>query len=315
MTRTERKIKKRLLRDDAEAMDRHSRRLWAVLLILSFLAVSCALEAYRCAHDFVVTGYEFVTEKVSSPVRFVLVGDLHESEFGENNSKLVEAVRAQEPDVILCTGDMITRNISEDLLHIGVDFMTEMAGIAPVYMSLGNHESIYVEKHGRGVLDSLEAAGVVLLDKEYVDADINGQTVRIGGIYDYCFKYGQTAEEYEASEKYAFLTSFCDTDSYKILLCHRPVDYRLESMLKYYEDWDTDLVLSGHTHGGLWQIPFINKSPYLPQQGFLPMLDKGLKDLGNAQMIITAGLGSEPGLFRLNDPCELVSITLLPDGQ
>ena len=308
----ERRQVKRERREDPAYSDRRSRTFWALVLFAAFFAVTAAVDAYRCAHGFVVTEYEFETDKVSGPVNIVMVSDLHESEFGKDNADLVSKIRELEPDIILCVGDMITRTVSDDRLHIGLDFMAEMAKIAPTYMSLGNHEDIYVKRHGPGIIDTLKSSGVIILDQEYADVEAAGQTIRIGGIYGYCFRYGQKKEEYYASDKYRFFTELCDTDAYRILLCHRPVDYRLESEITLFEDWDIDLVLSGHTHGGLWQLPFIG-SPYLPQQGFLPKLDKGLKDVGRANMIIGAGLGSENGLFRLNNPCELVVIRLLPN--
>ncbi|MBR3383466.1 MAG: metallophosphoesterase [Clostridia bacterium] len=299
------------IRDYAERRERRGRLICAAALLLAFTAVSVAVDAYRCANEFVVTEYVLPTDKVTEEVSFVMISDLHESLFGEDNERLTAAIRALGPDAILCVGDMITRTVGDDKLHIGLDLMAEMAKISPTYMSLGNHEDIYVRTHGDGILRELKKSGVRLLELEYEDAVFHGQKVRIGGTSDYCFNYGMSEEEYRRSEKYAFFLDMCDTDSYSILLSHRPTAYRLESEAEHYEDWDLDLVLAGHTHGGLWRIPFIG-CLYLPQQGFFPKLDKGLKDMGRADMIIGAGLGSEDFLFRFNDPCEIVSIRLVP---
>ena len=284
----------------------------AAFLLITFTAL-IAIDAYRCAHEFIITTYRFPSAKLSAPVTVVMVSDLHESEFGENNRSLIEAVRRLEPDVILSNGDMISHNDTEEELHVGLDFLEAMEAIAPVYLSLGNHETTYIAMHGTGLLDMYTQRGVRLLDKDYIDLELNGQTVRVGGISEYCFNYGQKWQDYRASEKYAFLSGFCDTQSFSILLCHKPTAYYLESEAASYEDWDCDLVLSGHTHGGLWQLPLIG-CPYLPQQGMFPKYDKGQFDMGNAQMIIGAGLGHEGAFFRLADPCELVVIELLPEA-
>ncbi len=310
-----RRKKDRLLgaREETARRERRSRLVWAAALMLAFIVISVALDSIRCAREFVITEYELPTSKVTERVSIVMVSDLHESEFGENNERLIKAIRGLEPDLILCAGDIITRTVSEDRLHIGVDFMAEMVKIAPTYMSLGNHEAIFIQNRGYGPIDAMSKSGVVFLEARFEDAVVRGQTIRIGGISDYCFNYGQTEEEYKASRKYLFFKDMVDTEDYKILLCHRPTAYRLQSEIEQYEDWDVDLVLSGHVHGGLWQFPFIG-SVYLPQQGFFPELDKGLVDMGKADMIIGAGLGSEPLLFRFNNPCEIVSITLVPEG-
>ena len=299
------------IKDYIAARGRRSRAVWIPVLAAVLLIAVFVVDTIRCSTDFVVTKYVIRTEKVTGRVDIVMISDLHESEFGEGNERLIAAVREIKPDIILCAGDMITRTVADEDLHIGLDFMAEMAKIAPTYMSLGNHEAAYIEQHGDGILNALRESGVRVLELEYEDVRAFGQDLRIGGISDYCFRYSQTDEEYHASEKYAFFTDLCDTDSYKILLSHRPTAYRLDDEIEYYEDWDIDLVLAGHTHGGLVRLPLVG-SLYLPQQGLFPELDKGLKDVGKADMLIGAGLGSERFLLRFNDPCELIHIRLMP---
>ncbi len=307
-------VKKRSKNTRARREKNKKVRRW-LLPSLAFLAVSAAallgLEALRCSHEFIVTAYRIETDKVKAPVRMVLFSDLHENEFGEGNSRLINAVAALEPDIIFCVGDMITLTDTEEQTLIGLDFLEAAAGIAPTYMALGNHEVSYVKMHGAELLRQLEYRGVKILNEEYAEVETAGQTVRVGGVYDYCFNYGQTQEAYRSSHKYRFFKELCDTENYTVLLCHRPTAYYLESEANYYEDWDIDLVLCGHTHGGLWRLPVIG-SIYLPQQGFFPQLDWGKKDMGNADMIIGAGLGHEAVLFRLFDPCEIVCIELVP---
>lgn len=305
------KQKRELRRSDPALADRHSRRFWAAVMLVSFVFIAVLLDSIRCSSDFIIQRYEFVTDRISAPVRIVMVSDLHESEFGEGNERLINAVRDIGPDLILCAGDMITRNSPDERMSIGIDFMAALTDIAPVYMSLGNHETIYTARNGRWVLDAFEASGVRILDTEYADVSAAGQVIRVGGVSSECFNTGLSDEEYESSEKYRFLNDMSGSGHYSILLCHRPSDYRRRSDIKRFEDRDIDLVLSGHTHGGLWQIPFIG-SLYLPQQGLFPDLDRGLKRVGKADMIIGAGLGTEKPLFRFNDPCELVLITLNP---
>ena len=77
------------------------------------------------------------------------------------------------------TGDML--NEDEDRTDILLHLVREACAIAPVYFSLGNHEVGYEKTYGEGDLtEQLEAAGAVVLEKEYVDTKIAGQEVRIG---------------------------------------------------------------------------------------------------------------------------------------
>lgn len=299
-----------------EGVERRKQKRRSILAAVCFLVVSFAvligLEAVRSASEFVVTPYVFKTSKVTAPVELVLVSDLHESEFGKNNEKLVSKLAELSPDAILCVGDMISHNDTEDQLHIGVDLLRAAAGIAPTYLSLGNHERTYVQKHGNALLDMYAETGVTMLENRYADITVNGQTIRVGGTSEYCFNYGQDWGDYHASEKYAFLKGLSEAECFSVLLCHRPTAYYLESEAASYEDWDIDLVLCGHTHGGLWRLPFIG-SVYLPQQGFFPKYDYGLFNMGNSRMIVGAGLGHEGAFFRLFDPCEVVVIRLVPE--
>ena len=269
-----------------------SRAAAAILMFALFLISAAALEAYRCAHGFITVRYRIGSEKLTAPVRVAMLSDLHESEFGPGNADLIEAVRGLSPDLILCVGDMASRGATERDLEVPVHLLRELCRIAPVY-------------------GAYERAGAVLLDRRFEDLVINGQRIRLGGIFGYCFPYGQSSEAFAASSAGRFLSSFEDTDSFKLLMCHKPTDYCLESEKEYFLDPDVDLVLSGHTHGGLWRLPFVG-TPFLPQQGFFPKLDHGQKQVGGAVMIIGAGLGHKSLLFRLFDPCELVLIELAP---
>ncbi|MBO6061266.1 MAG: metallophosphoesterase [Clostridia bacterium] len=291
--------------------DARSRLICAALLLVCFFAAVLALDAYRCRSDFIIAEYEIPSEKITAPVRIAMLSDLHESSFGPGNSRLIEAVEELSPDVIVCVGDMVSRTAKEEELHISRELIESLSRIAPTYLSLGNHDEEYIRRHGIGLLELYDQAGAVILDSAFADITPAGQSIRIGGVYGYCFPYGRSEEVFNASSTGRFFKNFEDTSSFKLLLCHKPTDYYLESESDYFVDHDVDLILSGHTHGGLWRIPFLG-CPYLPQQGFFPKLDHGMKRVGSTEMLIGAGLGHGSMLFRMNDPCELVSITLVP---
>lgn len=298
------------LRDGLAA---RKRVILAVFLAIVIVIALIVTEAARCGSDFVIMEYEFKLDGIDGDLRIAMLSDLHESEFGKDNDRLIKAVERLSPHIILCVGDMVTRDVEEGKVHIGVDVIRAMTEIAPTYVSLGNHETEYVRKNGTELLTAYEEAGAHLLDNEYVELELCGMSIRLGGVSDFCYRNDETDEEFLSSRIYAFMSDFCDTDSYKILMCHRPEAYRLEKLADDFVDWDCDIVLSGHTHGGLVQIPGIG-SPFLPSQGFFPKYDKGLFDVGNADMIVGGGLGTGT-LFRLFNPCELVKIKIAPKSE
>ena len=85
--------------------------------------------------------YSVKTNKIQKSIRLVQITDLHNSIFGENNQDLIDLVAEQLPDLILITGDLLNSDESET--DIATNLISGLGSIAPVYVSLGNHENIY----------------------------------------------------------------------------------------------------------------------------------------------------------------------------
>ena len=154
----------------------------------------------------------------------------------------------------------------------------------------------YMEQNEQLIRD-LEDAGAVVLEKEYLDTEINGQKVRIGGVYGYVL-----AREFGDGSEQRFMEEFQDTDRFKILMSHVP-----EGLLlwKSMETWDVDLVFSGHVHGGQVRLPFVG-GLFDPEEGYFPTYTKGKFECGNGTMILSAGLGSSASVPRINNLPEIV---------
>ena len=102
-------------------------------------------DRYDSKYSLTVTNYH-LQSNFSSSLRILQLTDLHNSEFGAQNSRLVSAVRAQSPDLILLTGDLLNSN--EQRTDVATDLITQLCDIAPVYCSNGNHEIEYQENYG-----------------------------------------------------------------------------------------------------------------------------------------------------------------------
>ena len=204
----------------------------------------CIRDRSTSAHALTTTLYTLSSTTISS-LRIVQLTDLHNSEFGEENSRLIDAVRAQSPDLILLTGDLL--NSDEQRMDIATNLIAKLCDIAPVYFSNGNHEIEYEDRYGVDIEGLYREAGAVVLEKEYQDITVKNQKIRLGGIYGYCLP-GKSMETGEADpEETAFLEEFQDTDLPKILMCHMPVCWMINGSL---DDWDVDYVFAGHVHGG-----------------------------------------------------------------
>ena len=232
------------------------------------------------------------------------LSDLHNGVFGEHNEKLIKKVLEQDPDIILITGDLI--NETEEDLSIAIELISSLSKEIPVYVSLGNHEIGYEKRHGVDIAALYENAGAKVLNFNYINIEINGQKIRLGGIYCLAEKYLSTGEGKE--EEVRFLKEFQDTSLYSVLMCHMPVTWIINNSLN---EWDCDLVLCGHSHGGQIRIPFIG-GLYAPDQGYFCGKEAGLyySDDQSKIMLLSRGLGSNEKIPRINNMPEITVINV-----
>ena len=285
--------------------------LQSVLVIILILVILLTASFILSQSAISISQYDCSASSLTQPLRIVQLTDLHNSEFGKGNERLLRRVSAQEPDLILLTGDML--NQYEERTDVPVNLIRELSQIAPVYASYGNHEQQHEKNYGTDLRAIFTEAGATVLEYDWVDAEIKGQELRIGGIYGYCMAgyYLRTKEAEE--QEVAFLDEFCNTDRTKLLLCHMPVAWIAYGSLDY---WDADYVFAGHAHGGQVRIPFVG-GLYAPDQGWFPGRCEGLfysKD-GEHTLVLSRGLGtSRSKLPRLNNIPEILVLDLVPEN-
>ena len=147
---------------------------WIFSIAFLALAAAVCFAMIRMSYTrLTVREYEVSIDSVETPVKLVVLSDLHDNTFGENNERLIAAVKAQAPDAVLLAGDLLNRG-SEDHRAVLV-LIKELTKIAPVYSSIGNHETDYMIKNGNSLLREMEEAGAVLLDQNWCDIELAGQ--------------------------------------------------------------------------------------------------------------------------------------------
>lgn len=255
-----------------------------------------------------VTHYE-VEADITTSIRIVQLTDLHGGEFGENNTELIELVREQKPDLIFMTGDMIDASTAD--ISPLCNLISELDEIAPVYYSYGNHETELMRTTAIDLKTPLEEAGARVFEMEYEDVTVNGQELCIGGYTGYYrTPVMDTDDPEEQAEMLAFADDFENTDRQKLLLAH---------IATSWTDWEridnhpVGIVFCGHYHGGQVRFPLINRGLYAPYVGWFPEYTKGVFEGDCATCVLSAGLGSNPGIPRIYNPPEIVVVDLVSE--
>lgn len=234
---------------------------------------------------------------------------MHDHVFGEENEEIIEKISDQQPDVILMIGDMLNRDSKN--AEIVIDLIEKLKKIAPIYYALGNHEVEWISNDDTELKKMLKNVGATVLEETWCDIEVEGQSLRIGGLYNYAFNQEnmniETASDVEKSV-YIFLTDFENTESFKIMMAHRPESFVCSTATK---NCDIDLVVSGHLHGGQVVLPVVG-GIYGADQGWFPEYVHGMYEKYNINILITSGLSTNKKVLpRWNNPPEIVVLELL----
>lgn len=233
--------------------------------------------------------------------RIAQVSDLHNTRFGEGSRELLDVLKGVDPDIIVITGDLIDRRRTD--VGAALEFAREAVKIAPCYFATGNHDarSTAYPQLEKGLLE----AGVTVLRSRAEVLERKGEFLKIVGAEDYT-AFDAGPGEPQVAEMLAAIEPLLEP-GYNIVLFHRPeLAGRMAGM-------DADLILSGHAHGGQVRLPWVG-GLYAPDQGLFPEYDSGLYDLGDRYLIVSRGLGNSIFPLRVNDPPEVVLITLESAG-
>ncbi|MBQ2274759.1 MAG: metallophosphoesterase [Clostridia bacterium] len=294
-----------------------------VLIATGVIVVMCSYIENR---NFRETFYTTSSIKADNRVRVIQISDLHATNYGKKNAKLLERVEALKPDVIICTGDIV--NSVEEDVDYAVTLAKGLSKIAPSYFVYGNNEveGIYDVLLNEKELDeefgfsqgnrdetallklpdafeeALEKAGIKVLKNEKDTIKIKTMTVDVYGVLN-----SNPSSFWSYSEK-AFLSYIEeDEDNLKITAVHEPFIFQ-----DFKPDYWGDLMLCGHTHGGVVRVPVFGPL-FTKEGGILPERNGdfvyGRYDVAGSPLIVSGGL-ENTNVFRINNQPELVVIDI-----
>lgn len=227
--------------------------------------------------------------------RIVLLTDIHyyNKKMSSLLDKIYEEVSELNPDYICIAGDFIDERIIFDKEYF-IKFLKNLSLISPVVISIGNHEA----KSNKDCMDEF--------DKEFMK-----QIEKIDNVYllnnnswinnNICFT-GLTLPLNAYSEKkngYIDILKTLDEyfskglkkDKFNIVLSHSPYSLLYKEVKGHFFLKNVDLILSGHTHGGLtpkWICKLLKRTFITPEKHLFPRNSYGY--LKNKKTIVSSGI-------------------------
>ena len=278
-----------------------------IIGILAAAVLFVFAEMYRELHTFRVTRYRVASPKLTGEKTWVFLSDLHNQVYGENNCKLIDAVKNESPDLILIGGDMLVGKNGHSY-EPALACVKELVKIAPVYYANGNHEErmkLKPEKYDQSYAlyrEKLLEFGVHLLENESTVLSDDSK-VRLTGLEIplECYTHLKRREMPGGAIKERIGNR--DPEAFQVLLAHNP------SYMKEYLAWGADLILSGHLHGGMVRIPRIG-GVIGPDFVLFPKYSGEMRRVGDQTVLVSKGLGTHTIHIRLFNPAEIVVLSL-----
>lgn len=276
-----------------------------IFIIIIVMAVIIAIGVFLYLQNNIIdiTKYNLKYDKADEPIRIVQLSDLHSKPF----KKVLKKIDEIKPDIICITGDYI--NDREKNKKKMLKYAKALVARAKVYYITGNHER-RLENFDE-LMDELSKVGFIVLlnrisiynDKGF-EIDFLGLDENQANFDDYKARKKGTFEYKDMSPYFKQLN---ELGGYKIVLSHFPENFEGVKEMNYSQ-YDFDLQLSGHAHGGQFCLPFIGPV-YSPGQGLKPKYAKG--SFGNRpKLIVSRGLGNAEFPFRLFNHPEINVINI-----
>lgn len=260
-------------------------------VFISLLIIFIVLAALTFDSNTRIVTEEYPVSSLKIPAAFngyriVQLTDLHGKSFGSANTQLVNAVRAAKPDIIVITGDLIDNKASGEWARI---LLTQLKTIAPVYFVTGNHE--WASGGLVELFSILKDCGITALRNDYLVLSKGKDSIILAGIDDpNGFADQKTPQQLFGEIKHE------QPDKYCILLAHR------NTMIDTYAATGTDLVLTGHGHGGIIRLPLIG-GLISTDRVLFSKYDTGFFIMDKTAMFVSRGLGQIWNIPRfLNNP-------------
>ncbi|MBE6140022.1 MAG: hypothetical protein E7172_00550 [Firmicutes bacterium] len=205
-----------------------------------------------------IINYNLKTNKNINNLKIILISDLHYKEKYDLNifKNIIKNLKKLKPNYICITGDIIHNSKLKDFDSLKT-FLENLSLIAPIIMVFGNHDfsnskKYYFNNKYYQLLKKIP--NLYLLNNENITFN-NITFIGLNLPIDYYEKNNESLDSFKSFFNNLNLKLFINKNNYQIILIHSTLAF-----IDVYKNEDlanlenVDLVLSGHTHGGV--VPF-----------------------------------------------------------
>jgi uncharacterized protein len=223
-----------------------------------------------------------------SGYRIVQLSDIHADRWmtADRLANIVGRVNRLKPDLVVLTGDFVTRSAEEFSPNLAV--LSQLNPVDKTLAVMGNHD---VWTNPILIQGALETAGVQVLNNQVATIARKSAQLSIAGVDDIWAKHDRLDQVLAA----------LPLEGAAILLAHEP-DFADQSAAT----GRFDLELSGHSHGGQVKLPFVKR--ILPPLAYKYPI--GQYRVGNMIQYTNRGVGMSGLPFRFNCRPEVTVFTL-----
>jgi predicted MPP superfamily phosphohydrolase len=241
--------------------------------------------------DLAVRHFELAAPALATDrIRVLHLSDLHVIEGTRAfDDRVWREMRAIDPDVIVMTGDYVSRADRLPLLESWLRGLPRARYGA--YAVLGNHD--YWTGDPGAIRDALTGAGVRMVGGDCLTTDIgNGRALRLCG----------TEEPWGRGYRDTLGADDSPGVAATLILSHTP-----DNVYAIHQTGVTAL-FAGHTHGGQFRLPLLGALVVPSRYG--RRFDEGHFVVGGMHLFVSAGVGADAPALRLWCPPELVVVDL-----
>ncbi|SER98007.1 hypothetical protein SAMN04487944_11461 [Gracilibacillus ureilyticus] len=187
--------------------------------------------------------------------------------------ELVLEINGLNPDLIAFTGDLVDHPQQFNWNSEIVSTLASMNAADGKYWIYGNHDH---GGYGTDIVKQVfDEAGFQLLKNSHRLLNRNGDKIMLAGLDDIMLGQPDISAAIQSAEDYDFT----------ILLVHEP------DFADTVKDYEVDVQISGHSHGGQVQLPFVGYiyTPYLAEKYVEGRYQVGSKPL---QLYVSRGIGT-----------------------